>query len=881
MDPSRVVLPLKKTESVQQKSDIGSPRQSSSLKADETRTPEDKPEKELSDNGEYLIRPHLEPSERIKYKYNCERVVGLDKHDGIFLIGELSLYIIENFYIDDSGCICEKECEDDLSIIDQALGVKKDFSCSMDSHSKSSSSWAATTKAYVGGRAWAYNGGAWGKEKVCTSGNVPHLWHMWKLDGVHEILKRDYQLRPVAIEIFSMDGFNDLLVFHKKEREEVFKNLVAMNLPRNTMLDTTISGSIKPDSNEGSRLFKVMANSFSKRWQNGEISNFQYLMHLNTLAGRGYSDLTQYPVFPWILADYESENLNLSDPQTFRSLDKPMGCQTAEGEEEFRKRYESWDDPEVPKFHYGSHYSSAGIVLFYLIRLPPFSIENQKLQGGQFDHADRLFNNIKDTWLSAAGKGNTSDVKELIPEFFYMPEFLENKFDLDLGEKQSGEKVGDVVLPPWSKGSVREFIRKHREALESDYVSENLHHWIDLIFGYKQRGKAAEEAVNVFYHYTYEGSVDIDSVSDPAMKASILAQINHFGQTPKQLFLKPHSKRRTNRKLPPHPLKYSQHLVPHEIRKTSSSISQIVTSGDKILVAGANTLLKPRTFIKYIAWGFPDRSLRFISYDQDRLLSTHENLHGGNQIQCASASHDGHILVTGADEGLVCVWRIGKETPRSVRRLQLEKTLCAHTGKITCLQVSQPYMMIVSGSDDCTVILWDLSSMVFVRQLPELPAPVSAIYVNDLTGEIITAAGVMLGVWSINGDCLAVINTSQLPSDFILSLAGCTFSDWLETNWYISGHQSGAIKIWRMVHCSCKDSAQSKASGNPTGGLGLGDRVPEYRLILHKVLKFHKHPVTALHLTSDLKQLLSGDSGGHLLSWTLSEESLKTIISRG
>lgn len=107
----------------------------------------------------------------------------------------------------------------------------------------------------------------------------------------------------------------------------------------------------------------------------------------------------------------------------------------------FFVRYESWDDPEVPKFHYGSHYSSAGIVLFYLLRLPPFSIENQKLQGGQFDHADRLFNSVRDTWLSAAGKGNTSDVKELIPEFFYMPEFLENRFNLDLGEKQSGEKV--------------------------------------------------------------------------------------------------------------------------------------------------------------------------------------------------------------------------------------------------------------------------------------------------------------------------------------------------------------------------------------------------------------------------------------------------------
>jgi hypothetical protein len=103
-------------------------------------------------------------------------------------------------------------------------------------------------------------------------------------------------------------------------------------------LDTTISGSTKQESNEGSRLFKIVAKSFSKRWQNGEISNFQYLMHLNTLAGRGYSDLTQYPVFPWVLADYESENLDLSDRKTFRRLEKPMGCQTPEGEEEFKKR---------------------------------------------------------------------------------------------------------------------------------------------------------------------------------------------------------------------------------------------------------------------------------------------------------------------------------------------------------------------------------------------------------------------------------------------------------------------------------------------------------------------------------------------------------------
>ena len=45
--------------------------------------------------------------------------------------------------------------------------------------------------------------------------------------------------------------------------------------------------------------------------QNGEITNFQYLMHLNTLAGRSYNDLMQYPIFPWVLANYNSEVCSL------------------------------------------------------------------------------------------------------------------------------------------------------------------------------------------------------------------------------------------------------------------------------------------------------------------------------------------------------------------------------------------------------------------------------------------------------------------------------------------------------------------------------------------------------------------------------------------
>jgi len=72
--------------------------------------------------------------------------------------------------------------------------------------------------------------------------------------------------------------------------------------------DTTSSFGIKI-SNLLSDYYSI--DKIRKKWEKRKISNFEYLFTLNTFAGRSYNDLTQYPIFPWILSNYESSKVNL------------------------------------------------------------------------------------------------------------------------------------------------------------------------------------------------------------------------------------------------------------------------------------------------------------------------------------------------------------------------------------------------------------------------------------------------------------------------------------------------------------------------------------------------------------------------------------------
>jgi len=310
------------------------------------------------------------------------------------------------------------------------------------------------------------------------------------LGSILRIYKRRYMLRQCALELVMEDGKSVLFVFEEiEERDEVHD--ILLEQPRLVMLE---------------RQSPVFMTQQLLRWQRGEMSNFDYLMHLNSAADRSFNDLTQYPVMPWVLSDFKSATLDLDDPASFRDLSKPIGALNPDRLRRLLDRFrEMPKDGQPPPFLYGTHYSTPGYVLNFLVReYPEYML---CLQNGKFDSPDRLFIGIADCWRGVMT--NPSDVKELIPQFYdtddsmgTMPgRFLRNSENLDLGRRQNGERVGDVVLPPWAS-SATDFIKKMREALESDYVSENLHNWIDLIFGYKQTGPEAEKANNLFYYMT-------------------------------------------------------------------------------------------------------------------------------------------------------------------------------------------------------------------------------------------------------------------------------------------------------------------------------------------------------------------------------------------
>ncbi|KAL4579209.1 hypothetical protein LXL04_015347 [Taraxacum kok-saghyz] len=205
------------------------------------------------------------------------------------------------------------------------------------------------------------------------------------------------------------------------------------------------------------------------RWWSGEMSNFEYLLLLNKTAGRRWGDHTFHTVMPWVI-DF-SVKPDESNETGWRNLTKSK-WRLAKGDEQLDFTYLT---SEIPH-HVSDECLSELAVCSYKARRLPLSVLRTAVRSVYEPNEYPSTMHRLYQW--------TPD--ESIPEFYTNPEIFRSV--------HSG--MSDLAVPSWASGP-EEFVKLHREALESDRVSSQIHHWIDIIFGYKMSGEAAIDAKNV------------------------------------------------------------------------------------------------------------------------------------------------------------------------------------------------------------------------------------------------------------------------------------------------------------------------------------------------------------------------------------------------
>lgn len=229
--------------------------------------------------------------------------------------------------------------------------------------------------------------------------------------------------------------------------------------------------------------FSPSAQSVTAMYHKSEISTFEYLTMINLLSHRSFSDLSAYPIFPRLLVDFKSEKAMVSPKLRDLAIPMPIYADTDPEHTTFKNRM------NMQKFHHAENVSNPVIVSSFNVRLLPFSRYMWDINNG-WDRGDRNFMSIP-FHLTISRR----TAYELIPELFCLPEALLNSNEYKLPDGSSFT----MELPNNVKDEFH-FIELHRRVLESREVAENIHSWIDLIFGYKQ---ASADDLNMFSPMSY------------------------------------------------------------------------------------------------------------------------------------------------------------------------------------------------------------------------------------------------------------------------------------------------------------------------------------------------------------------------------------------
>ena len=416
------------------------------------------------------------------------------------------------------------------------------------------------------------------------------------------LLKRRYYFKRNVLEVFTQNKksylfridetksesfFNDIITNNQKSKFNVeFDNITIENNKSEDKIGLVNKTNLLFEYNNYRSLF--FTKRFTKvttikniyiKWINWEISTFTLINYLNLFSSRSYHDINQYPVFPWIITNYTNKeipdltldnNPNNLNNNKYIPIIRPMGTpvgmfdfteEAKERKDNYLMNFSNRDEknPDDNYDRYGSHYSTGLNLTYYLVRVFPYSYTRIEMQGKNFDDPNRLFNALDNSFECVISQ--KSDLRELIPEFFCLPEMFYNLNDLNLGEvideqTNKPKPVNDILLPPWSKNDGYNFIKLHREMLESFEISEKIHDWFNIIFGSKQKGKKAKAINNLFIAQTYDEFDEYHNKKALPNDKIYQKRMVEFGVTPSQVFKNDVDKRLNIKNLRKKPILY-------------------------------------------------------------------------------------------------------------------------------------------------------------------------------------------------------------------------------------------------------------------------------------------------------------------------------------
>ena len=351
-------------------------------------------------------------------------------------------------------------------------------------------------------------------------------------DEIHLIITRRYLLQWQAVEIFMKNGKNYFINLYTNQKAKEF-------ITRAIKYGITV---IQKEDIE------QQFNNYTNKWNNNEINTYQYLIKINHLGTRTYRDPNQYPIFPWLLRNYTDIFKQLNN-YSFRDFTYPVSCQSESKRLESKSKYIDLIGGPKWQSHFGSHYSTAAFVYYYLMRTYPFCNCLIELQNYGLENSNRMFYSIIETQELLE---TTCDSRELIPEMFSSVHNLINLNCVLFGTRKINEFVDDIIFSElYQYNNISRYVKfiiEHQQLLNHTSLNNEITKWIDYVFGYRQLLREADSCV-IFQKHSYEQAMNLNAKieklkrkyadNDKIIMDKIRMKINiiiNFGMTPYQIY---------------------------------------------------------------------------------------------------------------------------------------------------------------------------------------------------------------------------------------------------------------------------------------------------------------------------------------------------------